>query len=702
MTAYCGKESDNDSVGSTTTGDDATYSIALSKACSKPVSIVVSFVAGAKMLDEVKGEIDVPANFKMRAYVPTVTAGTTHKKHVSPFTHMAAELADNSTAGVSAEVVNNADAAIISTVLGGNAAVYSAQPKAVADYANASADEKQLLTLLSAVSTAAQSATGTTDGEKIQTVLNTLATQAKATVTDVTAGAYKVATGASATTSPLKTLNDGLTALNSSTDTKLASIKASVSSVQTAVTAPAAANTTTAASAGTTTVAHSTGIDAAKKLFAALRENLLSLENENDTGFLQAKSKAMSEDFDTIQGTGLDVEKLLQSIDRAAQLAEDVANNNTADLGSLIPNDVYGNYYNRYYHSMDSGSMMECAYYTTDGTQLQLKNKAVCRFHAGASSQTESGYSYADNVLELSRTSAGSYSYKSYVATTTYSYADFKETVTTTTAQTGTVSATRNANGDLTQISMTNAKFAPLVSGATDSTLNVTISTTTGTDVESADVSGSVSSGAVTLTLASGSKITSTKSSKTDTAKFVGQMKTSAFQYDGTLDLTDVAGTSGKAAFTGKISTLSAGTATEFFNGEVKADVLAQKDETQPESATNYHKGTVVLAGKVTNAGAVSSLSLTVDGTTYDQENISFTYNFGGSYSLTAIGVEYGDVTKDDTLTVTSSDGTKVELLRQGSSTSGTVKESGGNAIGTITSGKNQVDFTNGTYVTLL
>ncbi len=711
VTAYCGKSSDNDALGSTTThATTGVYSLALSKTCSKPVEVVVEAAAGAKMLDEIKGEIDVPSGFKLRAFVPSVGAGETISKPITPFTDMAAELIEKSSAGVTAAVAANAETAIIVTVLGGNSAVYNAQPKPVADYASASTEEKQLLTLLTSVSAAATSASGSSDGEKIKTVLSTLAAQAAATVTDVTGSAYTVPSSANATTSPLATINAGLTTLQSSSDVNLAAIKADAESVKTAVTAPAATNTTTAAESGTTAVTSSTGVDAAKKLFTTLRSNLLSIYNNSETGFLQTKSKAMSDDFDNVQGAGINVRSALDSFVYAGRLAENVAEN-AANLGELVTNTKSGNHYLRYGYTTDDS--MVCRHFVTNGSERQLAGKTVCSFDLGdsepryaAGSVYPIGWIGKYSVLIVERSAAGAYEYTNFIETDTCTYGDeYSCTLEKGAEQTGSYSASYSENG-LTSITLVNAKYVPLVSGATDSTLNISIKRTLTSDVDGGDVSGSVVSGPLSVSLLPGSTMSRTQSTNTDAAKLVVQIKTAGFQYDGSLELSAVGESKESATFTGKVSTLSGATVTEFFNGVLSATVTEQADETKPLSATNFTKGTVTLSGKVANASDVSNITVTLVPRDHARLDASFTYNFGGSYALTAEGVLYDRdlINTPDTWTITSTDGTRLELTHSESDfgTRGSVKDRSGVEIGTITSGKSQVNFKDGTYLQLI
>jgi hypothetical protein len=82
------------SCASTTTGNDGSYSVALSDGFTGPAMVKVMAGAASTMTDETTGA-DVPYNMTMRAVVPAVSKTTT--VHVTPFSEMAASAASTTT-----------------------------------------------------------------------------------------------------------------------------------------------------------------------------------------------------------------------------------------------------------------------------------------------------------------------------------------------------------------------------------------------------------------------------------------------------------------------------------------------------------------------------------------------------------------------------------------------------------------------------
>jgi hypothetical protein len=75
------------SCASTTTGNDGSYSVALSDGFSGPAMVKVMAGTASTMMDETTGN-DIPYNMTMRAVVPAISKTTT--VHVTPFSEMAA------------------------------------------------------------------------------------------------------------------------------------------------------------------------------------------------------------------------------------------------------------------------------------------------------------------------------------------------------------------------------------------------------------------------------------------------------------------------------------------------------------------------------------------------------------------------------------------------------------------------------------
>lgn len=82
------------SCASTTTGNDGSYSVALSDGFTGPAMVKVMAGMATTMMDETTGT-DIPYNMTMRAVVPAVSGTTT--VHVTPFSEMAASAVSTTT-----------------------------------------------------------------------------------------------------------------------------------------------------------------------------------------------------------------------------------------------------------------------------------------------------------------------------------------------------------------------------------------------------------------------------------------------------------------------------------------------------------------------------------------------------------------------------------------------------------------------------
>ncbi len=160
VTAYCGNsQAPADQLATGLTNTAGQYSLSWTTACAGPVLLVVTAGANTTMADEATGTIVTPApGFQLRAFL--ADPGTTTVKNITPLTDMAVAIAGTSPT-LSATAASNAESAIIATVLGGDIGTYKATPlpPTAAGMATASADEKKLATLLTAVSAFAEDST---------------------------------------------------------------------------------------------------------------------------------------------------------------------------------------------------------------------------------------------------------------------------------------------------------------------------------------------------------------------------------------------------------------------------------------------------------------------------------------------------------------------------------------------------------------
>ena len=276
---------------------------------------------------------------------------------------------------------------------------------------------------------------------------------------------------------------------------------------------------------------------------------------------------------------------------------------------------------------------------------------------------------------------------------------------------TGTATLTRDtATGDLTALTL-KGDIVPLATGQDKSTLDISAALTSTSTSQTANISGTITNvqGAtttLTMAIASGSQIvgaigTATTPEHPISANLITQIKTTGFQYDGTLAMgTFTADKSGDyqpatGSFTGKISTLASGTATEFLNGTLSLNQtnLADFDPTKATSATNFLKQTASFSGKVTNGAAIYELTFIGDDSTYAQESVTLNYTRNGTQMISFTGTKSASV---NTITISGSGSVNAVLDNEmGDVFVGTTK------VGSITKNPGQVSFTDGTYLLL-
>jgi hypothetical protein len=563
VTAYCGNsEAAADQLATGATDAAGKYSLTWTTACAnKPLKLVVTGDANTTMADEATGtNVTPPAGFKLRALVADPDITTT--KNITPFTDMAAAIAGTS-ATLSKTAASNAETAIINNVLGGAIGVYQATPLAptAAAMATASADEKQLATLLTVISAFAEDSTTTAacgsltggTGAKIQCALNAFATQAMATVTAVTDAGYTVAT-ILPTNTPATMLSTTLTKITTAattgtttgtTTTSLitATGTQTVSPVVTADTSGSAAILTTATStvttaststAGTVVVAAASGVQAARDLFNSLKNDLFALSNSAGTGFLDQKVSAMNADFTSIASTSATAStENIKALKRALDFAYEAKTAIWTTSGTLAANTVYrvtnGNVVLetdgsaaplRFLRSFSDG--MNCYVQSSDKTL----GKAGCYFSNGQPNvtinlTTFTGFYHAVEVAE-STPGSGTYTWQDFMASRTYSTSLYinptfypingnggniatTAQVITSTQQTGTAVMAWDSAGNITSGTV-KGNIQPLVTGQDYSTLDITgmSSSISGTS-EISSISGTVTNvkgTATTLTMA--------------------------------------------------------------------------------------------------------------------------------------------------------------------------------------------------------
>ena len=762
VTAYCGNsEAAADLLASTTTDTAGAYSLKWTINCTKPLKLIVALATGTTMADEATGkDVTPPAGFKLRALVADPSTTTT--KNITPFTDMAAAVAGTASTPTA---IANAELAIVNTVLGGDLGAYQAKPVAptATALASASVDEKKLATLLTAVSAYAQDdatcGAKATDGDKIQCATQALATQAAATVTGVSDTGYTVATTVPAAT-PAGTIAATLTKITAGTITLATGVSTDITddtSGASALLTSAEDKVTTAAGSGGTVVivaGSASGIQAARNLFNSLKTDLAALSNSNGNGFLDQQLSAMQTDFSTngqLSATGLT--DFTQALSRAIEMANAAksASWTVAVSGTLQGNAVYPTNDPSVFLETDANGAPQAYIRSFFGVNISnqpdnmnckvlVSNKtagiAGCYYSAGVANSsvtagtpygTFTGYLHALEVSE-SATASGSYTWQDYLASRSYTtqlyampmapvhlfgnanYVSAAALVATSTKQSGTAVFASDALGNPTSLSI-KGNIQPLLAGQDNSTVDLSVALTTTSTTQTAALSGSVSNvkgTATTLTmgLMSGSQIVMTTGSAghVTAVNFVTQLKTAAFQYDGTFAMdtftADKAGNYDKPAntsFSGKISSLANASASEFMNGtlSLKLTNIADFDPRLANSATNFLKGTASFSGTVTSGGTAYAVTFVGDGSTYGQESFTLNYTRAGTQVISVTGTRT-DATGTAVLTIKGTGDVTVALTDgTGDVTVGTTK------VGTVTNHPNQVIFTDGTYLLL-
>jgi hypothetical protein len=776
VTAYCGNsQAAADQLATGLTNSAGQYDLSWTTACAGPVLLVVTAGANTTMADEATGTIVIPpAGFELRAFL--TDPSTTNVKNITPLTDMAVAIAGTSPT-LSAAAASNAESAVIATVLGGDIGAYQATPlpPTTAAMATASADEKKLATVLTAVSAFAEDATtaaacgaltgGT--GARIQCAMNALEAQAAATVTAVSDAGYTIATNVPANT-PATMLAATLTkiAAEASSGTAgglitatgpqaLATTITADSSGSAVLMASASVSVLAAASTGgvVTLAAAANGVQAASNLFNSLKTDLASLTNSSGNGFLDQQVSAMSTDF-----TGLAISsatssvKNLKALGRALELANFFSYGiYPVPAGTLTPNTVYSlqGANNMVVETDSSGALFRFVRSYGDGMNCNAKLNSNgtlgtigCYYGYGQANvpvtpattpPTFTGYHHSVVVTE-STTTPGTYTWRDYLASRTYTTTLFNNPtyyplngngnyvptsaaeVATSIIQTGTAVASWDSSGNLTSGSLT-GNIQPLVTGQDYSTLNITGMTTSNLGAQEVgtfagtvtNVKGTTTT--LSMALQSGSQIVDFLGNSAIgvpghpiSGKLILQLKTTAFEYDGTLTVN--AFTQDKepsntdflpanASFSGTISTLAGGTATPFLKGTLGATLanVAGYDPTQPNSASNYAQPTVTFLGDVTNGGTSYELTAIADGSVYNQTSVTLNYARAGSQMISVTGTVTPTTT---TLKIYGTGGVNAVLTNgTGNVYTGTTQ------VGTITQNPSEVTFTDGTYLLL-
>lgn len=496
-------------------------------------------------------------------------------------------------------------------------------------------------------------------------------------------------------------------------------------------------------------------IQVATALFNTLRTDLLSLSNTNKDGFLDKKLKDAQTDFSTNADLGA-FKRVIDAMGQAAKMSASLQINAvtfpTTNAGLKLVNEFSGG----------SPTVPSISYYLSSTGYQLIADSSGKLYRVRTSSIDNFSLNYACfadianykivtcflDWIDLTTTTTATGTTRNYLgfqitetavsgATRTYSWKSGtiqRAVVSATTVAsdtfvgtplTGTTTASFNANvSPPVNMGITAATLKgdvmPFNTNVAKAVLDITENETidAASNVKTTNLSGTVTkvmtSGgatAVTMAILSGSQGLEQMPAKTPISmKLITQIKTAAFQYDGTLsagsfgaDKTGGNFTAGTMTFNGTVSTLAGGVATEFLNGALTAKLTnhANFDSTKPVSATNFEPMTGSFEGKVTNAGTVYDLLFTIDGTAYDPQKVTLAYTKATSKLITVNATVYNfPPTGRNTLTASNADGSITISVSQGPNGAIGTVNSGSTKIGDITG--NKVVFTDGTFLTFI
>ena len=751
---------------STTDRETGAYQLSWKTACNKPINLVTlpKPDGSTTMLDETSDQpIAVPENFTLHAFVPTVESDKPLSRPITPFTDMAAAVVKNSIhqgnglTSLNAATVNSAISSIVTNVLGGNRTLYDTKPLPPSDYNKADENQKQVIVLLTGISQAAKNVTGTqAPGAKVQSIVKELSDKAKENFT-VTEQEYSVSGNANADNTPIAIINQGLEDLKNSNTTaglgnadNAKAIKDKAASVRIVVgdTSKQQINATVQQGGKQVLPSTQSPIASATKLINTVRSNLLELSNAQQTGFLQIQSKALSDDMNSLsKQVNYGFTDVMVAAHRAVSLLAktNAAVNAAAAGGDANPatpvnasasENVFGKYFQQVWSDGGSPTLVCSAYYTAGAgltnaatapatrtspvSQNAGKPVVICNMDGF---DGDSWYTMQFVVKSPSNTPASGQNDFSYVnrirnwtdascrnaSASTCSYTDSD-------AIEGTLNAAVNDDLDVVGMTIDRQPVLPY-QGNTPAklTLNYTASksggvgnTATGSSTVTAKFSATMESGSLSFGLVDGSNLIFSDTSTADTKSFdlsatlIGQIKTGAFQYDGSLGIKGRSTQNpnaidqqnqGTIDFQGKISTLSNGNASPFIEGHLNADVNSDLN------ADMNGLNSMAFSGSVKNGDKVNDLTLSLVEQIKGQYGFSATFLTPG-YNFHAV-MKFSEATKgNNTMTITASDGSVIAVSQQANGNSLVqIKAANGEVIGTLND--NQINFTDGTYILL-
>jgi hypothetical protein len=493
--------------------------------------------------------------------------------------------------------------------------------------------------------------------------------------------------------------------------------------VQTSTTQIATAQTTNGGTVTAPTSAVQTAIDAARTLFVKIRSNGLELANPQGTGFLDAKSTAMTNDANSyVLGGTYDFSNILKAAYRGTALLVQTnqalaagGGSGQTPSGATSNTNKFGSFYRRAWYdnaALVTPNSICAAYYTTGvgvtGTDGIFRNSpfngnfnhpvAVCKETILGGNAPKEMQFVVKSPTTNPTTGTATFPYvnriRNWDSSACTDSNDANCLYTDSDVVNGNLIATVDGTLQVTGMSIANQPIIPF-QGGNPTTMSLDFAASQSNSVTSLLFSVGLTSGSLKYSFQPGSKLVLTDTSGgagtsgTADIALIGQIQTGAFQYDGTFAVNGAASnnavTSGTVTFAGKISTLTNGAATAFLEGNLSGNAATK---------------VVAFSGKVTNGVKVNDISFTGDNSIAGQTTGSVTFLSPG-YAFTGSGVSYDNVATPTVTTVTASDGTKIVITRANGTSTVVVKNSAGTTIGTLNGTGNQVNFVDGTYIVL-
>ncbi len=333
-------------LASTVTGDDGSYAF---KVATTALSFVIEIDAatGATMADEATGQdVEFPADLKLRTVVKLAEANDSAVvSHVSPWTEMAVKAAEATTGGLNAANIAQAKSGV-AAVLGFDAEKVKPVNANLAAAAAGSMDERVQSLTLAAISKLAQDSklgcVQTSASARIGCVVNLVAKSASISGDKLVLSEN--------VRSELRTALTAVVALPAINQTGLTSVSGLPAFGAASVPTPPAP---------------STGVAAAKKLFASLRTNVQAWTDSTSTsGALTVQYDAVQADFNKAAAAPADGD-LLTWVQMSSEALDYFARYKAGSIGA-----------NSQFYTFASGASATCGVYSDAAATVKATSAA--------------------------------------------------------------------------------------------------------------------------------------------------------------------------------------------------------------------------------------------------------------------------------------------------------------------------------------